>query len=294
MWIEKVMNAWTKSAGLLGVLGAVAGTVLLPAQPANAQQQGIQTAAGLSTPLCGLSNKVPYPSCPLSTDNDRIAEGFKINPVPLNMTGLDVKKVGVGSYWVNSAGACNGCHGGQFATGGNPGHLPVSQGGDFTGSGYTGTNPIPYNPSSAQNPATFLAGGNNFASKTGACDASGMGACGTTVLVSRNLTPDFSTGVGLPEHNTLQNFIQTLRTGHDFQKVHLTSVTAPSDGSKLQIMPWPALGSATDYDLEFDLSVSERHPLHYECRQPLSADYQHLPAGGFGEEWNGDLSSVHV
>jgi hypothetical protein len=27
-------------------------------------------------------------------------------------------------------------------------------------------------------------------------------------------------------------------------------VTAPSDGSKLQIMPWPALGVATDYDLE--------------------------------------------
>jgi hypothetical protein len=27
-------------------------------------------------------------------------------------------------------------------------------------------------------------------------------------------------------------------------------VTAPSDGTKLQIMPWPALAGATEYDLE--------------------------------------------
>lgn len=223
-----------------------------PADWGANNQPGIQTAAGLSTPSCGLGIK-PYPSCPLGNDDERIAEGFAINPVPLNLTGLDPRKVGIGSYWVNSAGNCDGCHGGtnggQFTPGGNPANLPVALGGTYTGN-YNSSTAIPYNPISTENPVSFLGGGLNFGSPTGACDASGMGACGTTVLIVRNLTPDFSTGVPLPEGNTRWRFIQTLRTGHDFQQIHLTSVTAPADGSKLQIMPWPALGSATDHDLD--------------------------------------------
>jgi hypothetical protein len=230
----------------------------LTAQSANAQKR-IQTAAGLSTPSCGLGSK-PYPSCPLSLEDERIAEGFKINPAVLNMKGLDAKKVGIGSYWVNSAGNCDGCHGGvftavpgQFTPAENPANLPVSLGGTYTGKAtYNGA--IPYNPPATENPVAFLAGGNNF-NRTGACDASGMGACGSTELLARNLTPDFETGRPLPEGNTLEHFVATLRNGHDFQKVGLNCpgpdcVTAPADGSKLQIMPWPALGSATDYDLE--------------------------------------------
>jgi hypothetical protein len=230
----------------------------VPAQAANGQK-GIQTAAGLSTPGCGLGLQ-PYPSCPLSSEDARIAEGFKINPVPLNLKGLDPRMVGIGSYWVNSAGNCDGCHGGaftavkgQFTPAQNPANLPVSLGGTYTGNAvYNGA--IPYNPPATENPVAFLAGGNNF-NRTGACDASGMGACGSTELLARNLTPDFSTGRPLPEANTLEHFKTTLRTGHDFQKVGLNCpgpdcVVAPSDPSKLQIMPWPALGSGTDYDLE--------------------------------------------
>jgi len=242
------------------------GIAPLSARPANAnawQGKKYETAAGLSTPSCGLGIQ-PYPSCPLSRDDARIAEGYRINPVPLNLTGLDPRKVGIGSYWVNSAGNCDGCHGGtnggQYTSAQNPQNLPVALGGTYTGN-YHSSTATPYNPTATQNPVSFLAGGANFKFGSAACDASGMGGCGATVLLVRNLTPDFSTGVPLPEANTLWQFIQTLRTGHDFQDVHPncsplgtgtspTCLTAPADGSKLQIMPWPAAGSATDYDLE--------------------------------------------
>jgi len=198
-------------------------------------------------------------------DDQRIAEGYRINPVPLNLTGLDPRQVGIGSYWVNSAGNCDGCHGGtnggQALPGWNPADLPCSVAdvtGCYTGS-YNSNTVIPYNPAYYENPVSFVGGGANFGSPTGACDGSGMGGCGLTTLLVRNITPDFSTGHPLPEANTLYEFIQTLRTGHDFQDVHPncppgtsptgTCVTAPADGSKLQVMPWPAAGSATDYDL---------------------------------------------
>jgi hypothetical protein len=254
---ENVKDFVVRSTGLLG-LAFVVCIAMLSARPASAQQGGIQTAAGISTPSCGLGRE-PYPSCPIGADDERIAQGYKINPVPLNLTGLDPRKVGIGSYWVNSAGNCDGCHGGvyvsvpgQFTAAENPANLPVSLGGTYTGkTTYNGA--IPYNPPATENPVAFLAGGNNF-NRTGACDASGMGACGSTEVLARNLTPDFTTGRPLPEANTLAHFKATLRNGHDFQNVGATpgptSVSAPADGSKLQIMPWPALGSATDYDLE--------------------------------------------
>jgi hypothetical protein len=256
MLLEKLKNVWIKSAGPL-VLGLVVGIAMLPTVPANAAG-GIQTAAGISTPSCGLAIQ-PYPTCPVGADEARIAQGYKINPAALNLTGLDPKKVGIGSYWVNSAGNCDGCHGGvygptpgQFTAAENPANLPVSLGGTYTGKAtYNGA--IPYDPPATENPAAFLAGGNNF-NPSGACDASGMGACGSTEVLARNLTPDFTTGRPLPEGNTLEHFKATLRTGHDIQNVGTTpgptSIAAPADGSKLHIMPWPALGSATDYDLE--------------------------------------------
>ena len=54
---------------------------------------------------------------------------------------------------------------------------------------------------------------------------------------SPNLTPDAS---GKPAGLTLDQFIITLRTGHN-----------PLDppGALLQIMPWPAFGKKTDLDL---------------------------------------------
>lgn len=56
-----------------------------------------------------------------TTNAERIAKGFRIAPVPLDLTGLDRSLVGLGSYLVNAAGGCNDCHSIQaFAPGGDP------------------------------------------------------------------------------------------------------------------------------------------------------------------------------
>src|SRR5258707_3659820 len=57
-------------------------------------------------------------------DESRIREGFEIAPVHLNLNGKNRALVGLGSYLVNAAGDCNGCHSGpsgQIAPGGRPG-----------------------------------------------------------------------------------------------------------------------------------------------------------------------------
>lgn len=56
-----------------------------------------------------------------ATNAERIAKGFRIAPVPLNLTGLDRNLVGMGSYLVNAVSGCNDCHSVQpFAPGGDP------------------------------------------------------------------------------------------------------------------------------------------------------------------------------
>jgi hypothetical protein len=82
----------------------------------------------------------------------RIARGYAINPVRLNLRGKDPQLVGLGSYIVNGQGGCNDCHT-------NP---PFAEGGD----------PFMGQPTRI-NTAGFLAGGNAFGP-----------------FVSRNLTPD--------------------------------------------------------------------------------------------------------
>jgi hypothetical protein len=266
MLFQKVINPWIESIGLLG-FALLVSAALLPAGPAHGQSltSGIIPPPAPSTPTCG-HRKVDYPSCGVSDDDERIAEGFAISPVGLDLTGLDPRKVGIGSYWLNSAGNCSGCHasatlgnggkGGQYTSDGNPQNLPTT----VPGGTYAYASVInPYNPPAIINAAGYMAGGTNFGS--GACDPSGLGGCGAKDVIVRNLTPDYATGKPLPEGNTLEHFKQTLRTGHDFQKVGLNCspigpglppncVTAPSDGTKLQIMPWPSMNNLTDYDLE--------------------------------------------
>jgi hypothetical protein len=82
----------------------------------------------------------------------RIARGYAINPVRLNLRGKDPQLVGLGSYIVNGQGGCNDCHT-------NP---PFAEGGD----------PFMGQPTRI-NTAGFLAGGTAFGP-----------------FVSRNLTPD--------------------------------------------------------------------------------------------------------
>ncbi|HTM18099.1 MAG TPA: hypothetical protein VL135_14395 [Terracidiphilus sp.] len=159
--------------------------------------------------------------------DSRVQIGLNAAPVPLNMKGKNVALVGLGSYIVNVAGDCDGCHSAgpptQFAPGGNP---------------Y-------FNQPEQVNPATYLGGGRDF----------GALIPGSAHIISRNLTPDAS---GLPiGGDSLEKFMTTIRTGVDPDHLHPPCTGAPDanciphpfDGDLLQIMPWPNLRHLSDNDL---------------------------------------------
>lgn len=113
---------------------------------------------------------------------DRVAKGFAIAPVPLDMEGRDPVLVGLGSYLVNAAGGCNDCHTNpSFAEGGDP----------FMGQ-----------PKQI-NTANYLAGGTEFGP-----------------FKSRNLTPDPEKD-NLPAGLTFEEFQRVFRTGTDLKEEHL-------------------------------------------------------------------------
>ena len=134
-------------------------------------------------------------------DNEsRIRRGYEISPVPLNLAHRNRALVGLGSYIVNTTG-CIDCHT-------HPSYLP-------------GGNPF-LGQTEAINAAQFLSGGRTFP---------------PSPFVSANITPDAG---GKPAGLTLDQFITTMRTGHN-----------PLDppGPALQIMPWPVFGKKIDIDL---------------------------------------------
>jgi len=144
---------------------------------------------------------VPIAASHAEDDESRIKQGFAIAPVPLDLKGKNRALVGLGSYIVNSGG-CNDCHTNPaFAPGGSP---------------YLGQ------PEQI-NTGEYLAGGRLFP---------------PSPFKSANITPDAD---GKPAGLTLEQFITTLRTGHN-----------PLDppGSILQVMPWPVFGKKTDRDLQ--------------------------------------------
>jgi hypothetical protein len=169
-------------------------------------------------------------------EESKIQRGFQIAPVPLNLCGKDRNLVGLGSYIVNAQIDCNGCHSQdpstEFSPGGNPYLLPQF---------FTGRKQV--------NPATYLGGGRDFG-PLGAPPNPG------SHIVSRNLTPDKT---GRPEGGrSFWEFLQTIRTGADLDHLHSQTCSAgvtinclplPFDGSKLQIMPWPAFQDMPDQDL---------------------------------------------
>jgi hypothetical protein len=143
------------------------------------------------------------------------------------MKGKNPAMVGLGSYLVNVAGDCNGCHSAgpqtEYARGGNP----------F------------FNQPTIMNQATYLGGGRDF----------GPLIPGSAHIISRNLTPDAS---GRPEGgNTLDQFVAIIRTGVDPDHRHPACSGAPNDGcipppfdaNLLQIMPWPNFKDYSDNDL---------------------------------------------
>src|SRR6267378_128944 len=190
------------------------------------------------------------------SNDPRIEQGFDIAPVRLNLDGKNRKLVGLGSYIVNAQGDCNGCHGAgpatEFLPGGNP---------------YFGQ------PEKI-NPATYLGGSRDFG---------GFPAPTSPLhIISRNLTPDKT---GLPEGgHTFAEFVQIIRTGKDFDHLHLTCtgmpnancVPPPFDGDLLQIMPWPIYQHMTDHDLRaiyeylsaipcIEGPTDPTNPLHNDC-----------------------------
>ncbi len=154
----------------------------------------------------------------------------------LNLGDKDRDMVGLGSYLVNVAADCDGCHSAgpntEFAPGGNPYLLP-------------GKTPPLFNGTKKINPETYLGGGRSF----------GAFGPGPTNIVSRNLTPDKS---GLPEGgHTLSEFITIMRTGVDMDSAHPSCamgqtsgcLSFPFNGALLQVMPWPAFQNMTDRQL---------------------------------------------
>jgi hypothetical protein len=109
----------------------------------------------------------------LGGQESQIKRGFDIAPVPLDLRQKNRNLVGLGSYLVNSAAGCVGCHTTpQFAPGGDP----------FQGQ-----------PEQI-NTENYLAGGTPFG----------------PFLPVPNITPDEN---GLPSGHTLTDFIDILRTG---------------------------------------------------------------------------------
>jgi hypothetical protein len=184
-------------------------------------------------------------------DQDLVAIGFRIAPVQLNLAGKDPNLVGLGSFIVNAQADCNGCH-------------TASPTGSEYGSTSTSNNPFllfPNKPPWKTQAQYYLGGGQNFGPaggpgiSSGAYDSSMFGPGLGPIIITRNLTPDHT---GLPEGgHTLVQFLTIMRTGHDYDKLHLNcggSVTtncyyAPTNGAVLQVMPWPTFSNMTDHQL---------------------------------------------
>lgn len=193
-------------------------------------------------------------------EQSMIRKGFEIAPVPLNMNGKNPALVGLGSYLVNGAGDCNGCHSAgpptQYTSDGNPYQLSA-----------------PFGGVKKVNPATYLGGGRVFAALIP----------GSAEIVSRNLTPDKT---GMPAGGRpFSEFLQILRTGTDLDHLHpqcspgtvsTSCMPAPFNGALLQIMPWPDFQNLTNHDLraiyEYLSAVpciggpsDPNNPLHNNC-----------------------------
>ena len=202
-------------------------------------------------------------SIPLQAQNSSesiqqlVQQGFAIAPVPLNLAGKDPNLVGLGSYLVNAVGDCNGCH-----SSGTPASL-------FLYPYLPGGNPY-FGQPQRLDPSVYLNGGAVFppvGTPTGPNGYAGP------AIITRNLTPDYT---GLAEGgNTLAQFMDIIRNGHDYDHVHPNCTPAQiqeinkggtpaciptgvipgtdfdniPDGNLLQVMPWATFLNMTDYDI---------------------------------------------
>ena len=173
-----------------------------------------------------------------SSDAFEIERGLQVAPVHLTFDRHNRRLVGLGSYIVNVASDCDGCHSAGPPTQWAAGHNPYQRLGPFT-------------PPPQVNQATYLGGGRDFG-QVGPITSATV----PPHIISRNLTPDSS---GLPEQGaSFGEFFDSMRKGIDHDHLHPncngTTITTncfnpPFDGAKLQVMPWPAYEHWTERDL---------------------------------------------
>ena len=157
--------------------------------------------------------------------DSRVQQGFAINPVELNLAGKNRALVGVGSYIVNGAAQCDGCH--------NPG--------PGNNSWLPGNDPF-FGQPAVVNPVGYMGGGRDFQT------------LGQTHIITRNITPDIN---GLPGGRTYEEFRLIMTTGVDLDHIHPPCtgapapgcIPAPNDGNLLLGMPWPYFQYLTEYEL---------------------------------------------
>ncbi len=208
--------------------------------------------------------------------------GLAIAPVPLNLAGKDPTMVGLGSYFVNSIGDCNGCH-----TGGGPPNFNYAPSG----------NPY-FHQRQIVDPTVYLSGGQDFGTvgiPTGAAMYAGPH------IIARNLTPDKT---GLPAGGrTLSDFLQIMTSGTDFDHLHPTCTAAqlaqiqagtptplpvcipaslgnPTDGDVLQVMPWPSFSKLSQYDLQAIYTYLSAIPCITGPSDPTSPLHNDCGSGG--------------
>jgi hypothetical protein len=173
------------------------------------------------------------------TKAEDLAEiGLSIAPVKLTYKPENRELVGLGSFIVNAQADCNGCHTSNPATeyqaGGNP---------------YLKQHPT------VVNPATYLAGGQDFGPVGGGITNGNPLPGPGPDIISRNLTPD-KTGMAAGG-TTFAHFLDIMRNGTDYDHLHLNCgglvkdncYAPPVDGALLQVMPWPTFGHLTDRQL---------------------------------------------
>ncbi len=199
----------------------------------------LAVCAGGFIAFVGLQSTRVHADDDSNSEESQIKIGWRIAPPFLNTQGKNPALIGLGSYIVNAQADCNGCHtsdpANEYVFTNNPYFLSPNQ-------------PAEYNQ------ATYLSGGQNFG-PVGPGIVHGVVGPGPNII-SRNLTPDHT---GKPEGgNGLDRFIKIMRTGHDFDTLHLNcggNVTdncylPPVNGAVLQVMPWPLYRHMTDRQLK--------------------------------------------
>ncbi len=233
--------------------------------------------------LAAMSIKPPRAHADDDDTDARVRIGFTIAPVHLNLDGRNRVLVGLGSYLVNAAGDCNGCH-----TAGGPPNFNYAPGG----------NPY-FGQKAVVDPTVYLSGGQNFGPVGTPTGPNGYAG---PFMISRNLTPDKN---GRPEGgHTLSEFKRIMRRGKDFDHIHPTCTAAqlaeieaggtpvciptspdnPADGDLLQVMPWPTFSHLSDRDIE---AIYE-----YLSAIPCIDNTTSMPPDGFPNQLRNDCGTA--